>query len=117
MSLRAKISDDIKAAMKAQDKSRLQTLRMMLSELKYAQANANVHEDLPEAEETKVLATYHKRLEKSLADYPEGDAKAAIRGEIKLVEQYLPKRIDREVIEQLSSIICKIVKNDNLACL
>lgn len=111
MGLKSKISDDIKAAMKAQEKDRLQILRMLLSELKYAQANSgNVHEDLPEADEIKVVSTYYKKLDKSLTDYPEGEARSKIQGEMKVVAEYLPKRLSNDEIE---AAVREFLQNDN----
>lgn len=92
MSLKERINEDLKAAMKNRDKDRTSVLRMLLSELKYAQAAVNIHQELGEDEVLKVVSTYHKRLEKSLGDYPEGEKRAAISAEMKIVEDYLPKK-------------------------
>lgn len=93
MGLKTQISDDIKTAMKAQDKDRLQVLRMVLSELKYAQAQSgNVHTDLPLEEEQRIVSSYHKKLEKAVADYPGEAEKQKLRAEMAVVEAYMPKR-------------------------
>ena len=78
MSLKDQISSDLKNAMKAKDKERVSVLRMLLSEVKYAQAANNAQEELPEAEVLKVIGTYHKRLVKSLDDFPDEDKKAEL---------------------------------------
>lgn len=98
MSLKDRINEDLKTAMKARDKDRTSVLRMLLSELKYAQAAVNVHQDLPDDEVLRVVTTYHKRLVKSLDDYPEGDRRVAIQGEIKIVDEYLPKKAGADEI-------------------
>ena len=98
MSLKEKINNDIKTAMKAQDKERLSVLRMVLSEIKYAQAAVSMASELPEAEVIKCVTTYHKRLTKSLDDFPEGEKRDVVRKEIAIVEEYLPKKAgDAEV--------------------
>jgi len=102
MSTLAKISSDIKDAMRAREKVKLGVLRMVLSEIKYAQANVNVHQELPEAETLKVINTYHKRLAKSIAEYPDPEKKAEIQAEIDIVESYLPKKATEE--ETLAAI-------------
>jgi len=99
MSVKDKISEDIKTAMKAQDKERLSVLRMVLSELKYAQAQENVHQDLSPDAALKVVAAYHKRLSKSLADYPEGEKRDVITSEMKIVEEYLPKKASEDDVQ------------------
>ena len=93
MGLKEQINEDIKSAMKAKEKERLSVLRLILSEIKYAQAAVNVHQDLPEADVQKVIASYHKRLTKSLDDFPAGDKRDQIRAEIAIVEEYLPKKV------------------------
>lgn len=105
MSLKERINEDLKTAMKAKDKDRTSVLRMLLSEVKYAQAAVNVHQDLPDDEVLKVVSSYHKRLTKSLDDYPEGERRDAIRTEIKIVDDYLPKKAGadevKKVVEQV----------------
>ncbi len=100
MSLKERINQDLRTAMKARDKDRTSVLRMLLSEIKYAQAAVNIHQELAEDEVTKVVSIYHKRLEKSLGDYPEGERRVAISGEMKIVEDYLPKRAGADETNQ-----------------
>lgn len=103
-----KISLDIKNAMKSGDKLRKNVLRMVLSDIKYAQAAVNVHQELDEQAVQKVVASYHKKLKKAYEDFPDGDKKKELLLEIALVEEYLPKaasseEIDRAVEKVLSS--------------
>ena len=99
MGLMQKIQDDVKTAMKAQDKVRTGVLRMVLSDLKYAKAENSMAEELPDADALKVVQGYLKKLEKSLADYPEGDARKAIQDEMAIVAEYVPKKASREDVE------------------
>ena len=107
MGIKDKISDDIKTAMKAKDTKTLSVLRMMLSEVKYAQAQTNLHAEIDDATVIKVLTTYQKRLTKSLDEYPEGDKQAAIREEIAVVDRYLPKKASAE---EISSAVDEVLK-------
>lgn len=93
MALKEKINEDIKTAMKAKDSERLSVLRMMLSEIKYAQAQTNVHAEIADADVEKIVSTYSKKLEKGLADYPPGPQRDKIVNEIKIVGEYLPKKL------------------------
>ena len=92
MGLKDRINDDLKTAMKARNQEVTGVLRMILSEIKYAAAQTNVHAELDEATLEKIVTSYHKRLTKSLEEYPQGDARTKIEGEIKIVEAYLPKK-------------------------
>ncbi|MBM4250948.1 MAG: hypothetical protein FJ146_03180 [Deltaproteobacteria bacterium] len=108
MGLKEKINDDLKNAMKSKDKVKLSVLRMILSEIKYAQAAVNAHQDLPESEVQKVVGTYQKRLVKSLDDYPEGEQRTQIKSEIAIVEQYLPKKAG---IDEVKKAIEEVLKD------
>jgi uncharacterized protein YqeY len=101
LSLKERINEDLKSAMKARNKERTSVLRMLLSELKYAAAAVNVHQELPGDEATKVISAYHKRLVKSLDDYPEGERREAIRGELKIIDEYLPKKAGPEEVKKV----------------
>ena len=69
MSLFQKIQDDVKVAMKAREKEKVSVLRMILSELKIELAKMEDAE-LTDDQTIKICTTYHKRLDKSLADFP-----------------------------------------------
>ena len=60
-----RLTEDMKAAMKAGDKTRLGTIRMLMSELKNAKIAKG--DDLDEAEEEKILASYAKKRKESIA--------------------------------------------------
>lgn len=100
MNIQKTIRDDMKLAMKEKDVHKKDVLRMILSELKYAQSAVNVHEELDEKMALKVVSSYKKRLAKSLDDYPEGDRKKKILNEIKIIDHYLPKAPSTEDIDQ-----------------
>lgn len=92
MGLKDRIQEDIKTAMKSRDAARLSVLRMVMAEIKNRQAQVNLREELAEDEVLKVVGAYQKKLTKSLEDFPEGDARTALLQEIKVVEEYLPKK-------------------------
>ena len=81
---------------------------MLLSELQYAQTAKSKDYVLTTEEACKVVKAYHKKLNKSLKDYPEGDQKKQIEQEISLVSQYLPKAPTKEEVE---AVVEKILKN------
>jgi uncharacterized protein YqeY len=111
MSLKDRMNDDLKTAMKAREKDRVSVLRMLLSEMKYAAAQVNVHQDLSDDEAGKVVSTYHKRLTKSLEEFPEGEQRQQIRSEIAIVESYLPKKADEKAT--LAAIIQVLSKTED----
>ena len=106
MGLKDKIQDDIKTAMKAKDAARLSVLRMVLSDIKYGQAQVNLQQELPEDQVLKIVSGYQKKLVKSLDDYPDGEKKDALLAEIKVVDEYLPQKASAE---QTSTAIAKVL--------
>lgn len=108
MGIQQKLQDDMKAAMKSGDKFRRDAIRMILSEMKYAQSAVNVHAALDEAAANQVVSAYHKRLKKSLDDYPEGDKKKEIQAEIALVEEYMPRQLsESELAEVIKNVLAE----------
>jgi uncharacterized protein YqeY len=91
-----KITADIKTAMKAGDKARLQVLRMLLNDLKQKQLAAQV-DSLPDAEELAVLQKAVKTRSDSVAQATaagRADIAAQEQQEIELIKSYLPRMLE-----------------------
>lgn len=111
MGLKEQLSSDMKAAMKAKDRQKTSVLRMLLSEVKYAQAAQKAGVELADQDVLKVISSYHKRLVKSLEDYPHGEQRDEIKLEAELVAQYLPKKATRVQVEAKVDELLKTNKN------
>ena len=96
MTTQEKLVSDMKAAMKAKDSLRKDTLRMLLSELKYAQVAAKTI--VKEAQVLKIISSYQKKLLKSVKEYPVGEQQEKLFKEIEIVASYLPKKASAEEI-------------------
>ena len=99
----------MKKAMKKRDKVRQDVLRMLLSEIKYAQSAVSMNTELEDHEVTNVVASYHKKLEKSLKDYPQGEHYNTIKKELEIIEEYLPQKLP---IEEVEKIISQVINRD-----
>jgi uncharacterized protein YqeY len=117
LSLKERLNEDLKTAMKARDKDRTSVLRMLLSELKYAQAAVNIHQELPDDEVLRVVTTYHKRLVKSLDDFPEGERRDAIRTELAIVDEYLPKKAGADEVTKVVDSVLAATSDRNFGTL
>ena len=98
MDLQDKLTEDMKAALKAGQKDRLSVIRMMLSDVK----NRDLMPDKPSAE--KVVETYAKKLRKSVEEYEKigkPDEVAKLKAEIAIVDEYLPKKASAGDTEKL----------------
>jgi len=85
-----KLSTDLSAAMKSKDRDRLDVLRMMKSKVLLINARG----DLPDAEVIKILQKYAKSLKDAIEETKKvnrPDAVKKLEGELKIVEEYLPK--------------------------
>ena len=106
MGIREQIKADMKAAMKAGEKKKTSVLRMLLSELQYAETAVDGSQSLNDNDALKVVQSYQKRLGKSLEDFPQGDKSREISEEMGFVSVYLPQKIDEaEIAKTVDSIL------------
>jgi uncharacterized protein YqeY len=93
MELLTRLTEDMKAAMKAGDKARLSVIRMLLSDVK----NIDLAPKPTTAEEA--VASYAKKLKKSQEEYQRLGKTAEVeqlKFELGVVESYLPKKASAE---------------------
>jgi uncharacterized protein YqeY len=98
MDLLTRLQEDMRTAMKTGQKERLGVIRMLISDVK----NIDLDPRKPTAED--VVAAYGKKLRKSTEEYErlgKGDEVAKLKGEIAVVEEYLPKKASAEETERL----------------
>ena len=98
MSVLTKLQEDMKAAMKAGEKEKLQVIRMLLSDVK------NIDLAPKKLTEEETVAAYGKKLRKSIEEYEKiGRATevATLKSELAIVDSYLPKKASAEETEQL----------------
>jgi uncharacterized protein YqeY len=101
MSLKQRITDDLTAAMKAQDAPRLSTLRMVKAAIMNRQIDKGG--ELTDEELTKLFQTLVKQRRDSVEQYEKGNRPELAekeRTEIGVIEEYLPQAATREEIEQ-----------------
>uniref|UniRef100_UPI0025D229F9 GatB/YqeY domain-containing protein n=1 Tax=Okeania sp. SIO2F4 TaxID=2607790 RepID=UPI0025D229F9 len=105
MSLKDKITEEIKAAMKAKDKVRLETVRSIKKVILEEEVNARAagKESLTEAQEMDILARLAKQRRDSIEQYTQvgrqelADQEAA---ELAIIEEYLPKQLSDDCIKR-----------------
>lgn len=109
MSLAQKITDNMKAAMKAKDSATLSTLRLLLSALK--NKKIDVQHELSDAEVTDVVKTQVKQLKDSIESFKAGgreDLATSVQVEIGVLEQYLPAQMsDEELVAVVKEAVEK----------
>ena len=102
-SLKARIVEDVKDAMRARDKARLGTLRMVTAAIKQQEVDRRIS-PLDDASVVAVLEKMLKQRRESVRQY-EGagrtDLAAAERDEIAVIDRYMPLALDPTEIDAM----------------
>jgi uncharacterized protein YqeY len=101
MSLRDRLTEDLKLAMKARDQLRMDVIRM----IKAAVMNKEVEmkKDLDDAEMSRIMTTMIKQRKESVEQYEKGqraELAAKERQEISIIEAYLPKALSPDELDR-----------------
>jgi uncharacterized protein YqeY len=100
MELRGRISQDLKAALKARDEIRVATLRLITAAIKdrdIALRGEGEDREMTEAEILSVLARMVRMRQESARAYEEGGRLELVErelAEIAVIEEYLPRQLD-----------------------
>jgi uncharacterized protein YqeY len=102
MSLRQKIEDDLKAAMKAREEARLSTLRLLKSAVKYREIELG--KTLDDAEVVVVVNSLTKQRRDAADQFRAGgrpDAADKEEAEIVVLKEFLPEQLSRAEVAEL----------------
>lgn len=112
MDLFDKISADIKSAMLAKDKVRLETLRGIKKEFLEAKTAKGADGTLTDETATKILAKMVKQRRETAVIYEQqnrNDLRDNELAEAAVIEEYLPKQLsDEELTAELRAIIAQV---------
>ncbi|WP_373480315.1 GatB/YqeY domain-containing protein [Geminocystis sp.] len=117
MSLKEQINEDIKLAMKAKDKIRLETVRSIKKFLleKEIELRGKGKDNLTPEDEIEILVQQAKQRRDSIEQYIQGgrqDLADKEKTELDIIETYLPAQIsDSELEEIITNIITKLGAN------
>ncbi len=102
MNLFNQISEDIKAAMKARDKVRLETLRNIKKVFLEAKTAPGANDTLEDDAALKIIAKLAKQGKETAATYTQAgrqDLADAELAQVEVLESYLPKQLSEAEIE------------------
>ena len=112
MTLFDQISEDIKAAMKARDKVRLETLRNIKKVFLEAKTAPGANDTLADADALKIIAKLAKQGKETATTYTQAgrqDLADAELAQVEVLESYLPKQLTAEEIEaEVKKIIAEV---------
>jgi len=100
MTLKTRITDDMKAAMRARDAARLSAIRLLLAAIKQKEVDERI-----ELDDAQVLATVERLLKQrreSIAQYEKAgreDLAAGERFEAELLSAYLPAQLSEAEVD------------------
>ncbi len=102
MSIINKLTEELKSAMKAKDKERVNTLRLLVSKLKMARIESG--KDLTDDQEMDVLIRAAKERKESIKAYESGGRQDLLeqeKAELDIIEEFLPAQLTDDEIEKV----------------
>ncbi len=120
MTLRARINDATKTAMKEKDKLRVSTLRLVSAAVKDRDIAARAEdrvEGIDEAEILSLLAKMVKQRKESAQTYEDNgrpELAEREREEIEIIQDYMPKPLSED---EMNAIIANLVETSGATCL
>jgi uncharacterized protein YqeY len=102
MTLKARITDDMKTAMRARDAARLGTIRLLLAAIKQREVDGRI--ELSDADVLSILDKMVKQRKDSIAQFEAGhrsDLAAIERAEIDVLQTYMPQPLSPAEIDAM----------------
>lgn len=102
MEIQNRLSEDLKTAMKAKEKIKVQTIRMVRAQLKDFQIAKR--DELTEEDEISVLINAAKKRKEALELYEKSDRQDLIeqeKQELEIISAYLPAQLSKEEVEKV----------------
>ena len=101
MSLKNKITEDMKTAMRAKDTARLGTVRLLLSAMKQKEVDERV--ELTDADVLSIIEKMLKQRRESIAQYEKAarnDLADVEKAEIAVLSAYLPQQMSEAEVDE-----------------
>lgn len=109
MTLKARINEDMKTAMKARDAQTLSAIRLLMSAMKQKEVDERV--ELSDADIVSIIAKMIKQRSESIAQYTAGgrqDLVDAEQAEVTVLTAYLPQALtEQEIASMIQTAIAQ----------
>jgi uncharacterized protein len=102
MTLKVRITEDMKNAMRAKDATRLTTIRMLLAAMKQREVDERI--ELADTDVVAIIDKMIKQRRESIAAFDSGgrpELAAAERAEIELLQAYMPQQLAEAEVDGL----------------
>jgi uncharacterized protein YqeY len=113
-SIKDRITEDMKKALLAKDKIKLNVTRLLKSEIRYKEIEKGT--ELSEEEVIAVLSSSIKRHKDSIEQFEKGkreDLVAQEKAELEIIWDYMPKQLEED---ELSQIVDSAIKEAQILC-
>ena len=100
--LKEKLLEDLKVSMKEKNTNRKNVIQMVRAAILQKEKDNNI--ELDDNQIMEIIAKEHKKREDSLEDYKKAereDLVAQIQEELTVLAEYLPKKMEKEELEQV----------------
>lgn len=104
--MKERILEDLKNAMKSQDKQKLAVIRMVKGAISLEEINSK--KELTDDDIVGIIAKQIKTRKESIIDFEKGNRQDLVdqtNEEIKILEEYMPEQLSAEEIEEVISTI------------
>jgi len=119
MSLKARITEDMKAAMRAKEAVRLSTIRLLLAAMKQREVDERI--ELTDGDVVAIIERMIKQRRESIAAFEGGgrpELAAAERGEIELLQAYMPQQLsEAEIDDAIASALAASTPGGGMAAM
>ncbi len=108
MEIQDRLSEDLKTAMKAKEKVKVETIRMVRAQLKNFQIAKR--DELTEEDEISVVINAAKMRKEALELYEKSDRQDLIdreRQELEIISAYLPAQLSKEEVDR---VVLKVIQ-------
>jgi uncharacterized protein YqeY len=117
--LKDRLRADLTASMKAQEKLRTATLRMLLSAIQAEEVSGRQARELSDADVLKVLAREAKKRAESAEIYTQngrGELAASEHAEARIIDEYLPTPLtEAELVDVVDTAIAAVAEENGEA--
>ncbi len=107
MSLKAQITEDMKAAMRAKESARLATIRLILAEIKRKEVDEQI--ELDDAQTLAIVEKMIKQRKDSITQFEAGgraDLADIEKGELAILSAYMPAGLsDEEIAAEVTAAV------------
>ena len=113
--MRNQILEDLKTAMKNQDKETLSVIRMVKGAIQMEELNTK--KELSDDEVISIIAKQIKTRKESIIEFEKGNRQDLIdqtQSEIKILEKYLPEQLTEEEVQNIINAAFEEVKPESM---